>query len=216
MRFLTMFDLTYRERLLAFFLIIIYVVGIVGIAIPLHNDFVRLTPLNLVISAAVVWSNEIVSRRTILLYLFIFLFGFLAEAYGTNYGILFGNYQYGTTMGWSIWNTPLTAGILWVIVVSGAGSLMNICFPKWHIISKAIIGACLLVGLDIFIEPIAMRLHFWDWASNQVPLQNYIGWYIVSFLQLLVFHYFMPYGKNKIAIVLFLLQWLFFISLNLI
>jgi bisanhydrobacterioruberin hydratase len=100
------------------------------------------------------------------------------------------------------------------IVTYGVGILMNQLARAWHFLAKAALGAVLLVWLDTWIEPIAMKLDFWQWENNIIPLQNYIGWYVIGFIELAVFHYFLPFVKNSIGIVLLLLQFLFFMLLN--
>jgi putative membrane protein len=62
----------------------------------------------------------------------------------------------------------------------------------------------------MLIEPVAIRLNFWQWQNNVIPKQNYFGWYIIGFLQLAVFTYFLPNVKNKIGVVMLLIQFLFF------
>lgn len=209
--------LSRKENLVGLYLIIIYTVGVVGLTLPLHQDFVLLTPLNLLVSILIMlWFHDTWNMRSIAVLLFSFVFGFLAEAYGTNYGVLFGNYNYGNVLGTKLWNTPLAAGMLWLIVTYGAGVLLNQLFPKWHFLMKTTIGALLLVLLDTFIEPVAIKLNFWQWQGGAIPLQNYIGWGIVGTIQLAIFHYFMPTQKNNIGILLFVVQYLFFIILNII
>jgi putative membrane protein len=39
-----------------------------------------------------------------------------------------------------------------------------------------------MVGVDVFIEPVAMANDFWSWKDDVVPMQNYLGWGILSFL----------------------------------
>jgi uncharacterized membrane protein len=204
-----------KEQWLTIWLIIIYLVGIIGIGLPIHTDFVLLTPMNLLVSSCIIlWNHSSFSLKNITVLVFVTLFGFLAEAHGTNYGIIFGDYRYGNILGWQLWQTPLAAGLLWLIVTYGAGVFLNTFFQKNHFLLKATLGAFLLVGLDIFIEPVAMLLGFWSWANNIVPTQNYIGWYGVAWIQLAIFSYFLPNEKNKIGIVLLLLQFIFFISIG--
>jgi putative membrane protein len=207
--------MTKKERFVSFLLVVIYIVGLLGIGLPLHPDFVRLTPLNLLVSVALLlWNHPVWQPKAMAVLAFIFIFGFLAEAHGTNYGLIFGNYQYGNVMGWQLWKTPLSAGLLWLIVTYGVGVLMNQVARAWHFLAKAALGAFLLVWLDSWIEPVAIKLSFWQWENNTIPLQNYIGWYIIGFIELAVFHYFLPFMKNSIGLVLLLLQFLFFMVLN--
>jgi uncharacterized membrane protein len=209
--------MTKKEQRICFLLVVIYIVGIVGISVPLHPDFVRLTPLNLLVSVVfLLWNHQNWKKTTIFALLLITLFGFLAEAHGTNFGLIFGNYNYGDVMGWRLWKTPLSAGLLWLIVTYGTGALMNWLRPDWHFLLKAIVGAFLLVYLDTWIEPVAIKLAFWQWENNTIPLQNYIGWYWIGFIELAIFHYFLPQLKNPIGIMLLFIQFLFFAILNII
>jgi putative membrane protein len=48
----------------------------------------------------------------------------------------------------------------------------------------AFASACLLVLLDILIEPVAIY-NFWSWNETIVPIKNYIAWFIISFIFLL-------------------------------
>ena len=36
--------------------------------------------------------------------------------------------------------------------------------------------------LDIFIEPVAIGLGFWEWQAAEVPLENYMAWFVLSFV----------------------------------
>ena len=37
-----------------------------------------------------------------------------------------------------------------------------------------------MVLLDIMIEPVAIELDFWQWEGGNIPLQNYLMWFIVA------------------------------------
>ena len=69
--------------------------------------------------------------------------------------------------------------------------------------------------LDVLIEPVAIKLDYWSWENNVIPLQNYVMWFIVSFvIQLII-------TKSKIDInfkssfLILGLQVIFFSILNL-
>jgi putative membrane protein len=79
---------------------------------------------------------------------------------------------------------------------------------------KAGIGAVLMLLLDAVIEPIAMKMGFWQWENNLIPLWNYGTWFIASFM-LLCLYYRLPFQKdNLVATTLYLTLWLFFGFLN--
>jgi uncharacterized membrane protein len=204
--------LSRKEIYYTLFLLIIYAVGIVGIALPLHPDFVKLTPLNLCVSLLVVFFyQEKWTKNLVFALLLSYFIGWSAEAIGIKYGQLFGDfYHYGDAMGWQVLQTPLTAGLLWVIVSSGTAALCNYAFKEKSWFWKSSFGALILVSLDILIEPVAAKLDFWQWRNQIIPLQNYVGWFVVGFTQLLVYQIFAPNFKNKIAVVLLIIQFIFF------
>ena len=47
---------------------------------------------------------------------------------------------------------------------------------------QVLYAAVFMVGLDFLIEPVAMKYGFWSWHQNEVPLQNYFMWLLVSIL----------------------------------
>lgn len=200
-----------RSTLSIAILVIVYSVGIAGVKLAIHEDFLLLTPLNLLLSLALVlWNHTVWNRFTYLFILVCFLVGFFAEVIGVNTGLIFGNYVYGPVLGWKLWHTPLIIGVNWVMLAYCSGVVANYLLAKAHWIIKAIFAASLMVGLDVLIEPVAIRYDFWTWQAEVPPLQNYIGWFFVALPLLLLFHSRMSQVKNKVALVLFILQIIFF------
>ena len=151
----------------------------------------------------------------------VFVAGFLVEVLGTKKGFIFGNYFYGNTLGFNIWDVPLVMGINWIIVLFGAiywanYILKNLIFNAfWRKFLVILLSSLLMTGLDFFIEPIAISLDFWHWEDNIIPLRNYLGWLAISIL----FNIFVQ-TLNKVKIdffsgYLFLVQLIFFLILNL-
>ena len=199
-----------------FILSVLYTVGVIGILLPLHEQFVRLTPLNLLVSLGLVlFFHPHWKRSTWLLLLLCFGFGFGMELLGVQTGLVFGDYSYGQTLGWKIWETPLMIGFNWVMLVYCSGVTVNHFLVKHSPWLKTTLAATLMVLLDILIEPIAIRYDFWSWAGNEIPLQNYLAWFGIAFVLLRIFFYIEERTNNKVAIALFILQFLFFGILNL-
>ncbi len=201
----------------SFLLIVFYTIGIIGIGFFNSSQFILLTPLNLLISIIIVFSYHAAWSIQFILYLiFCFLVGFSVEVIGTNTGQLFGAYQYGEALGWKLWNTPLVMGINWVMLIYCSGTVINSLLPNTPFFIKAAASASVMVLLDFFIEPVAIYCDFWKWESVNVPIQNYLMWWLISFLLLLLFHSLAPKLENKVARTLLVLQFAFFIILNLI
>jgi len=77
-------------------------------------------------------------------------------------------------------------------------------------------GSTLMVLYDIALEPVAIRLDMWSWRGEAVPLQNYAGWFLASLILFIIFDLSTKDIKNKIAPALFIIQFMFFILLNII
>ena len=195
-------------------LIALHIVGAIGLSTPFAIYFQQLTPINLLLSAIILVASS--SVKNISFYLFIFstfIVGFAAEWIGVRYEWLFGTYSYGQTLGWKVANVPVIIGINWFLIIYSIGNIMNL-FDISKLL-KITFGAGLAVLLDIFIEPVAIYYDFWSWENNTPPLQNYIGWFIVSFIMLLIFFNQTEKESNKKAIAFYFIQLIFFVILNL-
>ncbi|MBK8491186.1 MAG: carotenoid biosynthesis protein [Saprospirales bacterium] len=203
------------QRVAIGFLALMYVAGVVGIHWRVHPDFILLTPLNLLFSlvVALYFHQNRSSRLTWFLVLSYFL-GFSAELFGVQTGILFGEYAYGAVLGPKIWGTPVMIGVNWMLVSYTAGMVVNAVVPEWSWQVRAVLGALLLVVLDLFIEPVAMAYDFWQWEGGVVPLRNYVGWFLVALPLQAFFAYQFKGQKNKVAAMLFIFQFAFFLLLG--
>ncbi len=215
-----MFNLTLmqfsKSNLAIFYLGIVYLVGIVGILLPIHPEFIRLTPLNLLVSlATVLLFHPQWSKASVWVLAIFFVIGFSAEVFGVKTGLLFGTYAYEEVLGWKLWGTPLMIGINWMLLGYCCGVTINHLAPNWTWWKKGPAAAALMVLLDLCIEPVAIAYNFWEWPGGVVPLQNYFGWYLVSFPLLLLFAYLQGKIRNKVAVALLLMQFAFFIVLRL-
>lgn len=207
------FDKIRKINLLPY-LLIFYAVGIAGIVIPqTHELFRSLVPLTLLMNVFLlfIYHGRITPgfawKAAVL-----FLAGILVEVAGVHTGWIFGSYEYGPTLGPRILHTPLLIGVNWIMLVYISLAISSRYLDKSF--SRAVIGAALMVVYDFSLEPAAIRLSMWDWGGG-VPMQNYIAWFIVSFVFILFADRTGWVNKeNKIALPLFFIQILFFIVLD--
>lgn len=196
-------------------LVIFHAVGLWGLL--LSGDAVyyqNLTPMNLLLTAFLLFLNH--KNFDVSFWLFAaltFAAGFLAEVAGVHTGLLFGNYQYGEALGFKLWNVPLLIGLNWIILVYSIGSVMRQWLPKP--LAAALVATVLMVALDFFIEPVAMRFDFWSWQNNQIPAHNFAGWFGLALLLQLYFQYARVNKENPSAAWVLIVQATFFIVLNL-
>ncbi|HPE75273.1 MAG TPA: carotenoid biosynthesis protein [Draconibacterium sp.] len=204
-------DLNFSKT--AVFFVIFYLVGIAGIVIPFSFPlFVKLIPYALILSSvALVFYHKSFNTKTITVFISIYLTGFFVEVTGVNTGLIFGQYNYGESLGLKVFNTPLIIGLNWLLLVYLTASVLessNTAVPV-----KIVISALLMLGYDLIIEQIAPLLNMWNWQSNLIPVKNYLSWFLLA----LVFHaaiqVFRIKTKNKLAPVILVCQVSFFLIL---
>ena len=69
--------------------------------------------------------------------------------------------------------------------------------------------------IDVLIEPVAVKFDYWSWQDQIIPLQNFVAWYIISFLMLRAYYELEFRKTNNVAGTLLICQIVFFIVLNL-
>jgi bisanhydrobacterioruberin hydratase len=206
-----------RRNLAVFLIVSSYIAGVIGIGLPIHPDFVRLTPFNLLLSAGIVLSFHEAKTKYFWYFLGIsFLVGFWIEVLGVNTGVIFGRYRYDYVFGYKILGTPILIGVNWLLTAYCCGTAAFWLLPEKKPILVAVLGAGLMTGLDMLVEPVAMRYGFWSWEGDVVPLQNYVAWFITGFVLQYIFIRWKIPEKNRLALLLLLCQILFFIVLNLV
>lgn len=220
-----------KYRIAAFLTVLFHVSGLIGILFTPYRDwFVQHTPLNLLLMALLlVWCQE---EKNFSFYLFVlacFLIGMGAEMIGVNTARLFGSYHYGTVMG-PQWNgVPWLIGINWFVIVYCSAVIMQLVHqwfagkmeetgtvvsPNVLTLSLIMDGALLAVFFDWVMEPVAIRLGFWQWHTPEIPLYNYVCWFAVSAVLLWLLRNLRFQKANYFAVHLFIIQLLFFLALR--
>ena len=157
-------------------LIILYAVGIIGIKSGTFGDILSLTPLNLLVSLALLlWNHEKWDGKFVVAIAIVAIAGFFVEVAGVQTGVIFGEYTYGKTLGWQWLDVPLVMAVNWLILVYCAAAVVS-QRAEWDIWLKAFAGAVIMVSMDFLIEPVAIRYDFWSWANTVIPTQNYLAW----------------------------------------
>ena len=177
--------------------LILYVFFFVGIAGHFSEKYFNLmlvlTPYILLSLGILVLILSGALRNKNFLYWFIVTYSFtlLLEIIGVKTGIVFGDYSYGDVLGIKVFGVPLIIGFNWLFVIAGAVSLSCKFFGNTFIIILS--SAILSVIFDYLLEPVAMNLGYWNWENGIIPVQNYIAWFLISFMASAGLMYF----KNK-------------------
>ena len=135
---------------------------------------------------------------------------FLLEAAGVHTGAVFGDYSYGDVLGFSLFSVPLVIGFNWVLVVlGGLRAVQNL--PGWAAVPSA---AGITVIFDWILEPLAIRLGYWSWNWDGVPLQNYLAWFIISMFAAALFRILRIRLASRMPVYYLAIQTAFFVALR--
>lgn len=187
--------------------------GILGIVLGSQEWFVKKTLINLSICfVLLLYLGPINGYRQYLSILLFFLAGILVEWIGVTTGFPFGVYHYGKTLGLKVDGVPYMIGINWAMLVLITGTLASKITHNTLI--KILIGASLMVFLDLFIEPTAEALDLWHWQNGNIPLSNYIAWFAMASGLHWLFQETITSLNFQYSLHLYLAQLTFFISLN--
>lgn len=210
--------------------LVIHVSGLAGMLWGNVQTFAAYTSLNLLIMfLLLIWTQEKPNSHFFLFIAFCFFTGYFAEFIGVHTGVLFGEYNYGAVLGAQYKSIPLIIGVNWFIVIYCVGTTIQLfttviekkllpeqvkSYKKWSVASIIIDGALLATFFDWVMEPIAVHLGFWSWANGSIPLLNYICWFCISVILLLIFTMLSFHKKNTFAFYLLLIQCMFFLLLR--
>lgn len=163
-------------------LLILHLVGGVALSMDsVKSIFLALTPFNLALTfGLLIWGNDDFSFNFFKVISVLFLIGFFVEALGVYSGLLFGEYHYGKTLGFQFLEVPLIIGVNWVLLVVSSFAVSS--YFVSNSILKVVLPSVIMVLLDLMIEPVAIRLDFWHWQAEVIPLQNYLMWFLVALL----------------------------------
>ena len=199
------------ESIVSRILLLFYAVGVAGMIVPASSALFRqLIPWALLFSFLVLgaFHQGHVSAKQLMVFLFIYLAGFVVEAVGVNTGLIFGQYVYGNGLGPKLLGTPLIIGLNWLYMVYSTAAIMN----KYKIAHwlRIPIAAALMLLYDLVLEQVAPALDMWHWANGQIPLQNYGAWFLMA----LFFHSIIALTKikikNRMASLILACQFVFF------
>jgi bisanhydrobacterioruberin hydratase len=211
--------------------VLFHVIGLAGLLYFDKNFFLAATPINLLLSfALLIWTQKEKNINFFLFLLICFGVGVAVEITGINTGILFGDYTYGNVLGYKVQNVPVVIGINWFIIIYCSGISIHTLLMKaidriatdsgknpmaLKALSVIVDGATLAVFFDWLMEPVAVKLGYWVWnGDGSIPMFNYICWFVISLLLLTAFHFAKFNKQNKFAVNLLLIQLMFFLILR--
>ncbi|MDG1032381.1 MAG: carotenoid biosynthesis protein [Flavobacteriaceae bacterium] len=201
------------SKISVFIIWLFHLCGMVGISYGNKEFFLAFTPINLFISFVLLFVNQkqLESKELKSAFL-IFFIGMMSEILGVNYGLIFGDYVYLDNLGVKILGVPVLIGVNWIILTYITGSLSSFIFKNKYV--SILMGAILMIALDLLIEPVAPLLGFWIFDLPEVPLQNYIGWFVIGLITQVIFQLKIVEKEFTFSTHLLIVNAIFFAFLN--
>ena len=201
------------SKISVFIIWLFHLCGMVGISYGNKEFFLAFTPINLFISFVLLFANQkqLESKELKSAFL-IFFIGMMSEILGVNYGLIFGDYVYLDNLGVKILGVPVLIGVNWIILTYITGSLSSFIFKNKYV--SILMGAILMIALDLLIEPVAPLLGFWIFDLPEVPLQNYIGWFVIGLITQVIFQLKIVEKEFTFSTHLLIVNAIFFAFLN--
>tara|TARA_B100000497_G_scaffold111494_1_gene131641 strand:- start:1328 stop:1978 length:651 start_codon:yes stop_codon:yes gene_type:complete len=192
-------------------ILILHLVGIFGLHSIYSDYFALLTPLNLIITFLLILPfNGSASSRLIIFFLVTFALGMIVEIIGVQTGIPFGSYYYTSRLSLEVFGVPLIIGINWFLLAYGLISGVNYLAKDVSFIWKVVLCGALMTFMDLLIEPFAIKHQLWVWESADVPIQNYLAWFVVSSIIFSFGFKIIPQERNRVAAFTMIVFFLFF------
>ncbi|NJK93171.1 MAG: carotenoid biosynthesis protein [Blastochloris sp.] len=165
-------------------------------------------------------SSQLGLKKTSISFGCIALLSGLVETWGTLTGFPFGSYVYTSNMGPMLAGTlPLAIPLAWWNILSPLYLLTRHFLPKLPARATCLLVALAATSMDWVMEPFAWKIKgYWIWEAGYIPWENYLSWFLLSFLLCRLAPLHSPYqaalDRRLIAVPLLMLS--FFISARLI
>lgn len=199
-------------------LLFLFACGIFFHWFPLTRSFViKLTDLFLLLMNGGVLYFIIRQDRERKIYIwaiFTVLITYLAELAGVLTGKIFGFYLYASGMHWKIAAVPVVIALNWAVLILGSWA-WAILITKIPIL-QIVVGMILIVLFDMILEPLAMKMDYWQWAGGVIPLQNYLAWAVIAGIFFLLLKGFNIRYEGSLPRLFFVVQIVFFLLILLL
>lgn len=204
-----------------FIAVLFHVSGSIGMLTQSRDWFIDMTPLTFIVMALLIYitdtSGSIFFKES---FIVAFCIGFSAEIIGVNTGLLFGSYQYDSSLGIKVLNTPILIGLMWFMTIYGIANFAYYLNEKMsaslrienHRFFWGILAGVITTFFDYILEPAAIKLGYWSWSDEVIPWKNYLSWFLISsIIYLILFHRKVRIDINYFAILLVAIQVFFFL-----
>ena len=205
-----------KKNISIFIIWLVHVSGFMGMLFYDLDFFAGFTSINLLLMSIILFLNFKIDSKCHILSIFsIFLIGMITESLGVNYGLIFGDYEYGNNLGFKLFGVPYLIGVNWVILTAISANIAAFLTKNRSTVLTIIVGALLMLVMDFVMEPIAPKLDMWRFENLIVPSSNYVGWLFVGLFTQTLYNLCFKQKELIVSTNLYLAFFFFFICLNL-
>jgi putative membrane protein len=126
----------------------------------------------------------------------VFIVSLTFESIGVATGLVYGPYHYSLKLGpLFLGLVPLLIPVAWFMMMYPSYVIADRLVPTWgsgrYILAVAALGGLVMTSWDLVMDPVMVRGGHWIWdvdgAYFGIPLQNFWGWWLTTFVTFLVF-----------------------------
>jgi len=171
--------------------------ALLQIAVPLADDRAGLTTAVVVAFAAtttLLAARRWGGARAVVTAALVTAGALVLEAVASRTGWPFGDYRYGDDLWPTVAGVPLAVGLAWWAMAVPAREVAARLVPAGWL--RVGLGAAALTAWDVFLDPQMVDEGYWTWDGGgpwrDVPLSNYVGWFLVSAVVMVVLDRLLP------------------------
>ncbi len=195
---------------------ILYSVGIAGHIIDQTRPLMLMLTPGFLFLTGLAAVYPVLRESNTLFYIWVaavFIVTFALEAIGTATGLVFGAYNYGTTLGPHILDVPPVIALNWVLVILGI--IYSLRYIGVHPALLPLLTGAGAFVFDYVMEPVAIQFGYWTWAGGDIPIQNYIAWTLIAAASALAYNRIKNTHISPFPVILLVNQTGFFLILRL-
>jgi putative membrane protein len=168
-----------------------------SLGLPYHPFFTPLLTLFAFSFALLHGSQNLGWKHTLLLLGLTFSISLLFECVGVATGWIFGDYHYTDKLGYKFLGlVPLLIPVAWFMMTYPSLVISRMLTPAlknvhtWRLLVAAV-GAVIMTAWDLAMDPMMVAGGHWVWDQSGayfgIPLHNYWGWWLTSFITFWLF-----------------------------
>lgn len=185
------------DLLILYALLTLYTLISPSLGLPYHPFFTPLLTLVAFTFALLHGSQNLGWKQTLLLLGLTFSISLLFESVGVATGLVYGAYHYTDKLGFKFLGlVPLLIPVAWFMMTYPSLVISRMITPAlknvlaWRLLAAAV-GAVIMTAWDLAMDPMMVAGGHWVWdqpgAYFGIPLHNYWGWWLTSFITFFLF-----------------------------